>query len=328
MKNSQTLESVSRAFADLLVAKIESMTQSWHKPWISGNGSFPYNVVSGRSYTGTNALTLLILTEIKGFMSPAYLTFRQAKELGLGIRKGSRQFPVVFWKPYYAAATASDGHPRFISAEDFRDLPAAEQARYKKQFALRYYLVLNLDQTDFAERYPERWEQLLRKQGLKVPQGAAHPVLEHMLDTQSWVCPISLLAGDAAFYIPSKDCIVLPRREQFSDLEAFYSTLLHEMSHSTGAASRLNRHLEDRTRYGREELVAEFSAALAGYGLGVFSSLREENAAYLKGWLEQIREDPKFLFSVLTDVQNAVRYIGRQLGVPLLCDAPKEDSAE
>ena len=105
MKNSQTLESVSRAFADLLVAKIESMTQSWHKPWISGNGSFPYNVVSGRSYTGTNALTLLILTEIKGFMSPAYLTFRQAKELGLGIRKGSRQFPVVFWKPYYAAAT-------------------------------------------------------------------------------------------------------------------------------------------------------------------------------------------------------------------------------
>ena len=80
MKNSQTLESVSRAFADLLVAKIESMTQSWHKPWISGNGSFPYNVVSGRSYTGTNALTLLILTEIKGFMSPAYLTFRQAKE--------------------------------------------------------------------------------------------------------------------------------------------------------------------------------------------------------------------------------------------------------
>ena len=148
-----------------------------------------------------------------------------------------------------------------------------------------------------------------------------------MLATQSWVCPISLLSGDAAFYVPSKDCIVLPRKEQFSDLEAFYSTLLHEMSHSTGAASRLNRHLEDRTLYGREELVAEFSAALAGYGLGVSSCLQEENAAYLKGWLEQIREEPKFLFSVLTDVQHVVRYIGRQLDVQLLGDAPKSESA-
>ena len=112
----------------------------------------------------------------------------------------------------------------------------------------------------------------------------------------------------------------------------FYETYVSSQSRKTCSGQFFTPpHVVDlmvRMQGGREELVAEFSAALAGYGLGVFSSLREENAAYLKGWLEQIREDPKFLFSVLTDVQHAVRYIGRQLGVPLLCDAPKEDSAE
>ena len=89
-----------------MIAKIESMTESWQKPWIFGQGGLPYNIVSGRNYTGTNILTLLILTEVKGYQSPVFVTFEQAKELGLQVRKGSKLFPVVFWKPFYLAITS------------------------------------------------------------------------------------------------------------------------------------------------------------------------------------------------------------------------------
>ena len=99
MGHSQVLEKVSAHFAELLVLKIESMTQTWQKPWFYGQGLLPCNI-TGKRYAGTNLLTLLMLTEVKGYRTPVFLTFRQAKERGLTVRKGSKQFPVVFWKPF------------------------------------------------------------------------------------------------------------------------------------------------------------------------------------------------------------------------------------
>ncbi|MFQ7503299.1 MAG: ArdC-like ssDNA-binding domain-containing protein [Alistipes finegoldii] len=75
------------------------MTQTWQKPWFYGQGLLPCNI-TGKRYAGTNLLTLLMLTEVKGYRTPVFLTFRQAKERGLTVRKGSKQFPVVFWKPF------------------------------------------------------------------------------------------------------------------------------------------------------------------------------------------------------------------------------------
>ena len=330
MSHSDVLQKVSSHFAELMIAKIESMTESWQKPWIFGQGVLPYNIVSGRTYTGANILTLLMLTEVKGYQSPVFVTFKQAKELGLQVRKGSKQFPVIFWKPFYLAATPVEGKPRYLSVEDFNNLSESERKEYVLRFSLRFYPVLNLDQTDFAERYPQRWQQILDRQAHpRRPAGTAHPTLERMLEAQSWVCPIRLKVGDRASYSPADDIIVVPLKEQFSDLEAFYSTLLHEMSHSTGTADRLDRHFEDRSRqaYGREELVAEFSAALAGCGLGISSGIRSENVAYLKGWLEKIRAEPAFIFSVLSDVRQVVRFIGERLDAQLFGDTQPDDIA-
>ena len=110
-----------------MIAKIESMTESWQKPWIFGQGVLPYNIVSGRNYTGTNILTLLMLTEDKVYQSPVFVTFKQAKELGLQVRKGSKQFPVIFWKPFYLAATPVESKPRYLSVEDFKNLSESER---------------------------------------------------------------------------------------------------------------------------------------------------------------------------------------------------------
>lgn len=199
-----------------------------------------------------------------------------------------------------------------------------------QRFNLRYYSVLNLDQTDFAERHPQRWQQILERQANpRHPVGSEHPTLEQMLAAQSWICPIHQEEGDRASYSLMKDIIVMPLKEQFADMEAFYSTLLHEMSHSTGTAGRLDRHFEDRSSqaYGREELVAEFSAALAGCGLGISSSIRSENVAYMKGWLEIIRQEPAFIFSVLSDVCQVVRFIGEHLDIQLFSDTQSDNMA-
>ncbi len=257
-----------------------------------------------------------MLTEVKGYRTPVFLTFRQAKERGLTVRKGSKQFPVVFWKPFYQANNPTDGQRRYLTVEEYNALPESARAEYVLRFSLRYYPVLNLDQTDFEERFPEQWQKLLERQSMTPrPSGSVHPVLERLLAAQSWVCPILQKSGDAAFYSPCDDRIVLPRQEQFHDLEAFYSTMLHEMAHSTGSAGRLDRHLGEPSTaaYGREELVAEFSAALVGLGLGVSSGIRAENVAYLKAWLRELREKPVFIFSVLSDVQQVVRFFEEEL---------------
>ena len=231
MGHSQVLEKVSAHIAELLVLKIESMTQTWQKPWFYGQGLLPCNI-TGKRYAGTNLLTLLMLTEVKGYRTPVFLTFRQAKERGLTVRKGSKQFPVVFWKPFYQANNPTEGQRRYLTVEEYNALPESARAEYVLRFSLRYYPVLNLDQTDFEERFPEQWQKLLERQSMTPrPSGSVHPVLERLLAAQSWVCPILQKSGDAAFYSPCDDRIVLPRQEQFHDLEAFYSTMLHEMSY-------------------------------------------------------------------------------------------------
>ena len=329
MGHSQVLEKVSAHIAELLVLKIESMTQTWQKPWFYGQGLLPCNI-TGKRYAGTNLLTLLMLTEVKGYRTPVFLTFRQAKERGLTVRKGSKQFPVVFWKPFYQANNPTDGQRRYLTVEEYNALPESARAEYVLRFSLRYYPVLTLDQKDFEERFPEQWQKLLERQSMTPrPSGSVHPVLERLLAAQSWVCPILQKSGDAAFYSPCDDRIVLPRQEQFHDLEAFYSTMLHEMSHSTGSAGRLDRHLGEPSTaaYGREELVAEFSAALVGLGLGVSSGIRAENVAYLKDWLRELREKPVFIFSVLSDVQQVVRFFEEELCMRLFDTAPAENGA-
>ena len=328
MGHSQVLEKVSVHIAELLILKIESMTQTWQKPWFYGQGFLPCNI-TGKRYTGTNLLTLLMLTEVKGYRTPVFLTFRQAKERGLTVRKGSKQFPVVFWKPFYQAKNPIEGQRRYLTVEEYNALPESARAEYVLRFSLRYYLVLNLDQTDFEERFPEQWQKLMERQSMTPrPSGSVHPVLERLLAAQSWVCPILQKSGDAAFYSPCDDRIVLPRQEQFHDLEAFYSTMLHEMAHSTGSAGRLDRHLGEPSTaaYGREELVAEFSAALVGLGLGVSSGIRAENVAYLKAWLRELREKPVFIFSVLSDVQQVVRFFEEELCMRFFDTAPAENA--
>ena len=156
--------------------------------------------------------------------------------------------------------------------------------------------------------------------------------MDRMLERQSWLCPIYLKYGNRASYSPSLDRIICPLKEQFPEGAAFYTTLLHEMSHSTGHPNRLGRLKESSygdADYAREELVAELTAALCGAMLDFATTPREENAAYLNGWLEELQKEPTYLFDILTDVNRAVRMISERLedAAPMIEDAASAEAA-
>lgn len=155
-------------------------------------------------------------------------------------------------------------------------------------------------------------------------------VLDVLISTQKWVCPINLQPIDQAYYTPSRDYISMPLKEQFNNGQAFYSTLLHEMAHSTGIESRLNRNgfnSRDMKDYAREELVAELTSSLCALFFGIASTIREENAQYLKIWINNMKEEPKFIISVLSDSMKAVKYIAEKLNINI-CQMEEETNIE
>ena len=195
----------------------------------------------------------------------------------------------------------------------------------------------HLDQTNFSDVRPEEWEALREKfRGGQAEQpdgttGEAHPEIDAMLEAKSWFCPIREQQGDRAFYSPLADYIVVPLRSQFVDMQSFYETLLHEMGHSTGHPTRLNRDLAHpfgSEEYGKEELTAEFAAALAGMFFGIAEHIRTENAAYLKSWIKAIREEPKFILNVLADAMKIVKMIAGKLNISVESEETAADEAE
>ena len=241
---------------------------------------FPQNL-TGRRYAGGNAFLLLFLCEKFQYQTPVFMTFNQANEAGISVLKGSKSFPVYYFLFYvYHKETRKK-----ITFEEYKALSREQQQEYNVIPTYKYYSVFNLDQTNFSDVRPEEWEALREKfRGGQAEQ----PEIDAMLEAKSWFCPIREQQGDRAFYSPLADYIVVPLRSQFVDMQSFYETLLHEMGHSTGHPTRLNRDLAHpfgSEEYGKEELTAEFAAALAGMFFGIAEHIRTENAAYLKSWI-------------------------------------------
>lgn len=294
-------------FADLMIQKIEEIKEDPQKTWFSpyGNG-LPQNL-NKRIYHGINSFILDLLCDINQYRTPVFMTYIQAKQEQLNVKKGEISFPVVYWNFTY-----KDENGKKISKEDFEQLSPSDKKKCRTIPYARVYPVFNIDQTNMPEAFPEKYKAILdqfKAPELKDEKGMLScPQLDQMLSDQSWLCPIFTELSDNAYYSPSRDEIHIPKKGQFYTGEDFYNALLHEMGHSTGHSERLNR--EGGTqfgdeKYGREELVAEMTAAVICKTLGLPSRLQEDNAAYLKNWLGAIKEKPMFLFSVLSDVGKA-----------------------
>lgn len=311
--NHKRLEKTAEKFTALMVRRIREAAGDWSKPWlpVRRKDYLPRNI-TGRHYSGGNTLMLLFYSMYYDFRTPVFLTFLQAGNLGIRVNKGAQSFPVYHIARMYYNPQLQER----ISIGKYEELPDTEKGNYHPVMTPKCYDVFNLDQTDYHEKYPDEWAALLSRHAVSVEEAGSgdynSPLLDAVITNQSWACPVHERLSNRAYYSSSEDRIVLPYRTQFPDKRAFWAVALHEMAHSAGHESRLNRIKKGAgkgTDYAREELIAELSAALMGFYLGMETTIRDDHAAYLKYWLEALDRDSGFLMDVLSDVVQCVKYM-------------------
>ena len=307
-------------FADMMIARMEEMKEShWKKGWIDGYGSYglPQNIVSG-NLNGGNSFFLQLDTAMHGYKMPLYMTFLQAQNMGLRINKGAESMPVIFWDLVY-----KDQNGKRIDKDTLDAMTREERRALDATPILRVYKEFNVDQTNLAEVNPAKYEQLQQRfmaPEMRDDKGMyVNAAIDRMLQRQEWVCPVQYdQVAPGASYSPSLDRIVIPKKLQFNisdtpeevykDGMEYYSTFLHEATHSTGTPERLNRVKGKQfgdTQYGHEEYVAEMTAAVVGNSLGFDKRILDNNTAYIQGWIQSLRENPKVILSILSDVNKA-----------------------
>lgn len=313
---SKAEEKFAEEFAKLMIEKIESINEDWSKPWFNTRSNGYPQSINGRRYNGMNSLMLFLLSEKMQYKTPVFMTFNQARNLDVCISKGEKSFPVIFWD-----LSIRDKETREkITLQEYRNLTDEEKENYNVKPFLVHHNVFNIDQTNLKEARPDLYksiEEHFQVRELKDANGYySNLALDEMMRQNGWICKINSKESTNAFYRRSTDEIVVPLKAQFQDGESFYATLLHEMVHSTGEESRLNRPHGEKFGdpvYTREELVAELTSAMICQSIGVSSTIRKENAAYIKGWLKNIKESPDYLMNILSDVNKADRMVMAEL---------------
>ena len=316
-------------FADMMIERIQSLSgkDGWKKPWFTeGTLQWPKNL-NGREYNGMNAMMLLLHCEKEGYKIPRFCTFDRIQQFNktgkkdeeqkprVSVLKGEHSFPVML-TTFTVVNKETKEH---IKWEDYKLLSQEEREKYNVYPKLPTYHVFNVSQTNLKEVRPEFWEKLEQEYSMpkveKDEQFAFEPV-DRMIADNRWICPIKPMFGDSAYFSISKNEIVMPEKRQFKDGESFYSNLFHEMGHSTGAEGQLDR-IKPATfgsaEYAREELVAELTAALTAQPYGMTKHLKGDSAAYLKSWLDSLKESPQFIKTTLLDVQKATSMLTQHI---------------
>lgn len=340
------IDNALQKFSDMLIARMEQMKESkWKKGWTDGRTAqfgLPQNLV-GRPYTGSNAFLCQIHTTMEHYRMPVYLTIKQIRDAGGMIKKGEHSIPIFKWD---LRIKGKDG--KKLSESDYRNMTKEEQAECTIRPYLKVYNEWNIDQTNLEEVNKEKYDAILKRfksEPIKDEVGMyKNEAFDNLLKEQSWVCPIEYEKfNESAFYSPKRDQIVVPSKKQFNisntpedvfkDGMEFYGTTIHEMAHSTGHESRLGRDgivkidQFGSDQYAKEELVAELTSALIGNAMGFDSRIRENNIAYLQNWIGSLKKDPKFLKSVMSDVNKSSKMVlehideqRRKLGEKALLD--------
>lgn len=324
-KEPSKVDAALQRFAEMLIKRMEEMQKDWHKGWIGGGSMFglPQNI-SGRTYEGSNAFLLFLHTAENGYKAPVYMTYGQLYKEGAHVLKGEKAVPVFKW-----GFSIKDKDGKKVTEEEFDNMTDDEKKECKRRPFLKIYPEFNIDQTNMAEVNKEKYDAVVsqfRKTDVPtITDGMyVNKAIDRMMEKQEWVCKIQYDKEEkGAYYSPAKDIVVLPTKAQFrihpddpeecfKDGQEYYGTALHEMAHSTGHPSRLDR-LKPAAfgspEYAKEELVAELTSAMVGNTLGFDRRISDNNVAYLQNWTSALRKEPKFIVSVMADVNKASRII-------------------
>ena len=268
----------------------------WRQSWRGGAACIPKSLSTRKPYRGVNVWLLTMSAQAAGFQSPYWVTYKKAQSLGGQVRKGEKSTLVVFWKQGEKEVTDDTG-----------------TVEKKSYFMLRYYRVFNLDQCDGLD--PE-----------KLPVDAAPDVDETVLDFKPIAACQHIIDNmpnrpaidhdnqRAAYYRPSTDSVHMPDKQHFETETGYYNVLFHELGHSTGHQSRLDRKkfavaAFGSSTHGKEELVAEFCACMLCGVAGIDTATIDNSAAYIASWSRAIRDDRKLVVMAASAGQKAADYI-------------------
>ena len=317
-KSADNLQKFAEMMRNIIT---KAKSKNWKQGWLGVKGTIlglPQNI-SGRTYSGGNSFFLMADTSEKGYNTPVYMTFKQAKDRNLHVNAGEKSVPIFKW-----GLSIKDEKGKTVSEEDYNAMSKEERDKFSVRPYPKVYHVFNIDQTNLSEVNKKKYDAIVARfkapdEEVKDSKGMyINDALDRMFKEKAWHCDIRYnKPSSRAFYVPSQDFIVLPMKEQFNigktaeevyrDGMEYYSTALHEMAHSTGHESRLNRQFGAKRTdgYAHEELIAEMTAALVGSTMGFDKKILENNANYLKGWLENLKRNPESITTIMSDVGKA-----------------------
>lgn len=277
---------ICKMVTDRLITEMEKGIIPWSKPWHGSAGAISHT--TGKPYSLLNQFILM--------RSGEYITFNQCKADGGKIKKGAKGLPVVFWKQFKITETDSE---------------TGEQ-KEKLIPLLKYYTVFHIDD---CEGIKPKWD-------VEADRPHADPIEEAEAIVTAYqakenLCIDRTYISDRAYYSPIRDYISVPCIEQYTETAEYYSTLFHEMTHSTGHTSRLNRFTGNAAaaafgseEYSKEELIAEIGAASLVNYCGIESKTSFRNsAAYLQSWIKALKNDPTMIVAAAGKAEKAFDYI-------------------
>jgi antirestriction protein ArdC len=275
-----------------VIEQLEKGNIIWKCSW--NETGFPTNVTTGVRYRGWNVFWLNFHTMIKGYPTPRYITFKQAQHLCGTVRKGEKGVRIAYW----ATVNSKQAETADVA---LTDLPET-----RSRMVPKIYTVFNIAQVDGITFPPAG---IIARSGTE-KIAACELIVEQMPNP-----PEINLHGQYPVYYPQRDTVAVPDISQFDSSEEYYCALFHELAHSTGHQSRLNRkEITESNRYGseaysREELTAEMTAAFLCAIADIEQQTLENSAAYLQGWLKALKDDKTLLLKAAGQAQKAADYL-------------------
>lgn len=281
--NKKPKRDLYQEVTEKIISALEAGTTPWQRPWTAlAEFGMPHNGITGRHYNGINTVLLFLEAQARGFTDSRFMTFKQLSEAGFRVRKGVKSMPVYFFKKLEVQERDPDtgdsktrGIPylteyRVFNAQDIEGMPPLAAATANHHW----------EPIDVMEK-------LVKRLGVEVQYG-----------------------GNRAYYDPTNDYVRMPLRGQYPSKEAFYGTLAHEISHWTGAPSRLNRQFGrfGDEAYSREELRAEIGSAMLAALYQIPTSI-ENHSAYVASWIKALKNDKREIFRAASDASKIVTFL-------------------
>ena len=284
---------VYEAITNQIVTAIEAGAGQVQLPWHRKGSAIyrPINIASGKAYRGVNTVALWAAADALSFGQGIWGTYRQWQDRGAQVRKGEKSSLVIFYKELESGQA---------------DQSSDDEASGNRRFMARASRVFNIAQVD----------------GYTMPEvNEAEDRIDPCVAAEAFIATTGAkisVSGDSAYYRPSTDTITMPDRHRFigtetsTATEGWYSTLLHELTHWSGASHRLDRTFGKRfgdDAYAMEEMVAELGAAFLCGDLGITAEPRPDHAAYIDNWLRILKSDRKAIFTAASAANKAAEYL-------------------